>query len=127
MQEQHTYDYAVIRAVPRVERGEFVNVGVIIWCAPQRFLKALVSVDTKKILALDPKADVEAIQKAVASIPIVCKGGTEAGDLGKLALSERFNWLVAPRSTSVQTSPVHIGRGCELDQAIEKIFNEMVR
>ena len=126
MQEQHTYDYAVIRAVPRVERGEFVNVGVIVWCAPQRFLKAKVSVDRNKILALDPKADTDAIERAAKSIPIVCQGGAEAGDLGKLALSERFNWLVAPRSTSLQTSPVHIGRGADLEKALEKIFNEMV-
>lgn len=127
MQEQHTYDYAVLRAVPRVERGEFVNVGVIVWCAPQRFLKAMVSVDEKKLRALDPKADVEAIESAAKSIPIICRGGSEAGDLGKLTLSERFHWLVAPRSASLQTSPVHIGRGCDLDQALEKIFNEMVR
>ena len=127
MQEQHTYDYAVIRAVPRVERGELVNVGVIVWCAPQRFLKAMVFVDKKKILTLDPKADIDAIEKAAASIPTVCMGGREAGDLGKMGLSERFNWLVAPRSTSLQTSPVHIGRGTDLDQALEKIFNEMVK
>lgn len=127
MQEQQTYDYAVIRAVPRVERGEFVNVGVVVWCAPQRFLKAKIAVDKKKILALDPKADADAIEAAVASIPTICQGGNEAGALGKLALSERFNWLVAPRSTSVQTSPVHIGRGSNLDEALEKIFNEMVR
>ncbi len=127
MQEQHTYDYAVIRAVPRVERGEFVNVGVIVWCAPQRFLKALLLVDEKKIRALDPKADTEAIQAGAAAIATTCKGGPEAGDLGKLSLSERFNWLIAPRSTVLQTSPVHIGRGSDLEQALEKIFNEMVR
>lgn len=126
MPEQHTYDYAVIRAVPRVERGEFVNVGVIIWCAEQRFLKAMVSIDDKKILALDPKADVEAIRKAAAAVPTLCQGGPGAGDLGKMTLSERFNWLVAPRSTMLQTSPVHIGRGADLEKALEKIFAEMV-
>jgi hypothetical protein len=126
VQEQQTYDYAVIRAVPRVERGEFVNVGVIVWCAPQRFLKALILVDEKKVRALDPKTDFEAIQNAAKSIPIICRGDKEAGDLGKLSLSERFNWLVAPRSSSLQTSPVHVGRGGDLDQALGKIFNEMV-
>lgn len=127
MPEQHAYDYAVIRAVPRVERGEFVNVGVIVWCAEQRFLKAMVSVDKKKILALDPKADCDAIESAAASVPTICQGGVDAGDLGKMSLSERFNWLVAPRSTMLQTSPVHIGRGADLEKALEKIFTEMVR
>ncbi len=127
MPEQHTYDYAVIRAVPRVERGEFVNVGVIVWCAPMRYLKAKLLVDEKKVRALDPNTDIDAIQAGVAAIVTACKGGPEAGDLGKLSLSERFNWLVAPRSTILQTSPVHIGRGDDLDGALEKIFDEMVR
>lgn len=127
MPEQHTYDYAVIRAVPRVERGEFVNVGVIVWCAPLRCLKAKVFVDEKKLRALDAKADVEAIRAGAAAIVTACQGGPDAGELGKLSLSERFNWLVAPRSTVLQTSAVHIGRGNDLDQALEKIFDEMVR
>lgn len=127
MPEQHTYDYAVFRAVPRVERGEFVNVGVIVWCAPLRYLKAKLHVDEKKVLALDPKTDIDALQAAAAAIVTTCKGGREAGDLGKLSLSERFNWLIAPRSTVVQTSPVHIGRGSDLDAALDKIFDEMVR
>ncbi len=127
MPEQHTYDYAVIRAVPRVERGEFVNVGVILWCAPLRYLKAKLHIDEKKILALDPKTDIDAIQAAAKAIVTTCQGGPAAGDLGKLSLSERFNWLIAPRSTVFQTSPVHIGRGTDLDGALEKIFDEMVR
>jgi len=125
--EQHTYDYAVIRAVPRVERGEFVNVGVIVWCAPLRYLKAKMLIDKKKIRALDPQADIDALQAAAAAMVTTCNGGPEAGELGKLSLSERFNWLVAPRSTILQTSPVHIGRGSDLDAALEKIFDEMVR
>ncbi len=126
MPEQLTYDYAVIRAVPRVERGEFVNVGVLVWCAPRRFLKARVSVNETKILALDPKADVDAIRKAAMAIPVICEGGPAAGDLSRLGLSERFHWLVAPRSSSLQTSPVHMGRCEDLDAALLKIFSEMV-
>lgn len=126
MPEQHSYDYAVIRAVPRVERGEFVNVGVLVWCAPQRFLKARVLVNESKILALDPKADVDAIRKAALAIPVICEGSAAAGDLRRLSLSERFNWLVAPRSSSLQTSPVHAGRCSDLDGALAKIFSEMV-
>lgn len=127
MPEIHTYDYAVIRAVPRVERGEFVNVGVLVWCAPMRYLKVKLHVDEKKLQALDPNADLAAIKAGTTAIESVCVGGPAAGDLGKLSLSERFNWLVAPRSTVIQTSPVHVGRGNDLDKALETIFGEMVR
>ena len=120
------FDYSVIRAVPRVERGEFVNIGVIVWCAPQRFLKAMISVNAAKLTALDPNVDIEAIEKAASAIPVICTGGKAAGDLGELSLSERFHWLVAPKSSSIQASPVHMGRGENLDEALKKIFQEMV-
>jgi hypothetical protein len=121
------FDYAIIRAVPRVERGEFVNIGVIVWCAPQRYLKSLISVSAEKLKALDPNVDIEAIEKAAQAIPTICGGGAAAGDLGQLSLSERFHWLVAPKSSSIQTSPVHMGRHENLDEALKKIFQEMVK
>lgn len=120
------FDYAVIRAVPRVERGEFINIGVIIWCAPQRYLKAIILVNTEKLKALDPSVDVESIENAANVIPIICAGGKAAGDLGEMAMSERFHWLVAPKSSSIQSSPVHMGRCENLDDALKKIFHEMV-
>lgn len=120
------FDYAVVRAVPRVERGEFVNIGVIVWCAPQRYLKALISVNAEKLKALDKNVDIEAIEQAANAIPIICAGGKAAGALGQLALSERFHWLVAPKSSSIQCSPVHMGRCENLDDALKKIFEEMV-
>lgn len=121
-----TYDYAIIRAVPRVERGEFINVGVILWCSSERHLKARISINETKLRALDPNVDLESIRKTAFAIPIICEGGPSAGDLGKLSLKERFNWLVAPRSSSIQTSAVHAGRCKDLELALEKIFNEMV-
>ena len=121
-----TYDYAIVRVVPRVERGEFINVGVILSCAPAKYLRAMIHLHEEKILALDPRADLESIRATIAAIPLICAGGAEAGDLGKLSRGERFHWLVAPRSSSVQTSPVHTGRCSDLDKALEKIFAKMV-
>jgi hypothetical protein len=122
-----TYDYAIIRVVPRVERGEFVNVGAIVACAPADFLQARIELDEARVLALDPALDMQAIRSGLAVIPAVCAGGDGAGELGRLSLRERFDWLVAPRSTSIQTSPVHTGRCSDLEAALERILDTMVR
>lgn len=123
-----TYDYAVVRVVPRVDRGEFVNAGVILACARQGYLRARIELDDARLLALDPKADLAGLRAALAVIPAVCAGGPEAGALGKLSVRERFDWLVAPRSTAVQTSPVHSGRcGSDLDATLEHLLARMVR
>jgi len=122
-----TYDYAVVRVVPRVERGEFVNAGIVLACASRGFLKARIELDEHRLLAIDPAADVEAIRGALAAIPVVCAGGAAAGAIGRLSLRERFDWLVAPRSTSVQTSPVHSGRCDDLDATLEHLLARMVR
>jgi hypothetical protein len=122
----HTYDYAIVRVVPRVERGEFVNAGVILSCAPERYLKAIVHIYEEKILTLDPNADLESIRATVNAIPLICEGGPQAGELGKLSRGERFHWLIAPRSSSVQTSVIHSGRCSDLDAALKKIFEKMV-
>jgi hypothetical protein len=123
-----TYDYAVIRVVPRVDRGEFVNVGVILACASANFLRARIVHDPARVLALDPAADLDALRAALDAIPRICAGGPAAGALGALPLRQRFDWLVAPRSTSVQTSPVHSGR-CDgdLDATLEHLIDRMVR
>jgi hypothetical protein len=122
-----TYDYAVVRVVPHVERGEFVNVGVIVACASKGYLKARMALDETRLLALDPAADVQSIQAALAAIPATCAGGAAAGPIGRLSVRERFDWLVAPRSTSIQVSPVHSGRGADLDVALEHLMDKMVR
>src|SRR5688572_25882681 len=113
----HTYDYAVVRVVPRVDRGEFVNAGVIVACARAGYLKAFIELDAPRLLALDPSADLPLIRAALATLPVVCEGGDRAGPVGRLSLRERFDWLVAPRSSSIQTSPVHSGRCDDLAAA----------
>ena len=122
-----TYDYAVVRVVPHVERGEFVNAGVIVACASKGFLKARMELDEARLLALDPGADIASIQAALAAIPATCAGGAAAGPIGRLSVRERFDWLVAPRSTSIQISPVHSGRVAALDTALERLMETMVR
>lgn len=123
-----TYDYAVVRVVPRVDRGEFINAGIILACASQGVLVARIELDVPRLLALDPTADVETLRAALAAIPRICAGGAEAGVLGRLGLRERFDWLVAPRSTSVQTSPVHTGRcGADFEATLEQLLDRMVR
>ena len=127
MPDPCTYDYAVVRVVPRVERGEFVNVGVIVSCASEGFLKARIELDEQRLLALDRALDLDAIRINLATIPIICAGGEDAGAIGKLSTRERFHWLVAPRSTSIQTSSVHTGRCSDLEAALEHLMNTMVR
>ena len=122
-----TYDYAIVRVVPRVERGEFVNAGVIVCCAQQGFLAARIELDEARLRALDPTLDIDAIRTTLAAIPVVCAGGEQAGALGQLSLRERFDWLVAPRSTSIQVSPVHTGRAGDLNEAMERLVETLVR
>ena len=127
MPAPRTYDYAVVRVVPRVERGEFVNAGVIVSCASLGFLGARIELDEARLLALDPRADLETIRASLAAIPVICAGGAAAGALGRLTLRERFDWLVAPRSSTIQTSAVHTGR-CDDDPAgtLDKLVATMV-
>ena len=127
MHDLHTYDYAVIRVVPRVERGEFVNAGIILSCDLERILQASIHLDEKALLALDPHVDMDLVTSTLASIPTICAGGEGAGDIGKMSARERFHWLVAPRSTIVQTSPVHTGQCRDMGAALDHLMNSMVR
>jgi hypothetical protein len=122
-----TYDYAVVRVVPRVERGEFVNAGIVLSCDVERVLEAAIELDERALLAIDPHVDMEAVRSALATIPRICAGGEAAGDLGKLSARERFHWLVAPRSTIVQTSPVHTGQCADMEAALAHLMQTMVR
>jgi hypothetical protein len=124
---QRSYDYAVIRVVPRVERQEFVNAGVIVWCKEQEFLAARIELDEARVRTLDPGVDMDAVRRHLASISVICAGGDGAGPIGKLSKRERFDWLVAPRSTIIQTSTVHTGRCNELDTVLEHLLDVMVR
>jgi hypothetical protein len=122
-----TYDYAVIRVVPRVEREEFINVGVIVSCPEKKFLEARIVLDEKRVRALDASLDLEAIRAHLATIPAICAGGPGAGPIGKLSPKERFRWLVAPRSTVIQTSPAHAGRCDDPAGLLEHLLDTMVR
>jgi len=127
MHDRLTYDYAIIRVVPKVEREEFVNVGVIVSCASSRFLEARIELDEQRLLAIDATLDLATIRDYLAAIPILCAGGEPAGSIGQLPQRERFHWLVAPRSTMIQTSRVHTGRCNHLPTIIEHLLNTMVR
>jgi hypothetical protein len=122
-----SYDYAVIRVVPRVDREEFVNVGVIVSCPALDFLGARIELDEARLLALYPAIDLQAVRDNLASIPAICAGGSDSGPIGRLAPRERFHWLVAPRSTMIQTSSVHTGRCDEPARVLEQLLQKMVR
>ena len=127
MPAEYTYDYAIIRVVPRVDRGEQVNAGVILSCADVDFLDARIDLDEAVLLALDPDVDLEAVRATLATIPAICRGGAEAGPIGELPPRGRFRWLVSPRSTIVQPSPVHTGRTSDPAACLEKLMDQLVR
>jgi hypothetical protein len=110
-----------------VDREEFVNAGVIVSCPERDFLEARIELDELRVLALDSTLDLDAVRTHLASIPIICAGGAGAGPIGKLSQRERFHWLVAPRSTIIQTSRVHTGRCASPADVLEHLLNVMVR
>jgi hypothetical protein len=122
-----TYDYAIVRVVPRVERGEFVNAGIILSCDVGRVLQGRIELDEAALLALDADVDLELVRSSLATIPAICAGGMDAGDIGRLSARERFHWLVSPKSTIVQTSPVHTGQCSNFQSALEHLMDRMIR
>ncbi|HVG62462.1 MAG TPA: DUF3037 domain-containing protein [Hyalangium sp.] len=127
MPAHSSFDYAIVRVVPRVERGECINAGVILFCLTQRFLAAKVELDERRLLALAPDVDLELVRGHLEAIPRICAGGKAAGPIGQLPQKERWHWLVAPRSTIIQTSPVHSGLCENPAQALERLMDQMVR
>ncbi|HJQ40518.1 MAG TPA: DUF3037 domain-containing protein [Thermoanaerobaculia bacterium] len=123
----HAFDYAVVRVVPRVERGEFVNAGVILFSRTARFLDSRIALDAARLSTLAPSIDCDVVQSYLDAIPRICAGGPDAGPIGLLSQSERFHWLVAPRSTIIQTSPVHSGVNADLPAALVHLFEKLVR
>jgi hypothetical protein len=124
--DKFRYDYAVVRVVPKVDREEFINAGVILSCPDLSFLEARIKLDESRLLALDPHVDLDLVRKHLAAIPIICRGGDGAGTIGQLPQRQRFHWLVAPRSTVIQTSPVHTGRCHDPAAALERLVATMV-
>jgi hypothetical protein len=122
-----SFDYAIVRVVPRVERGEFINAGVILFCLTHRFLAAQVELDEQRLLALEPEVDMALVRGHLEAIPHLCAGGRKAGPIGQLPQKERWHWLVAPRSTIIQTSPVHSGLCEDPTKALEHLMDTMVR
>jgi hypothetical protein len=104
-----SFDYAIVRVVPRVERGEFINAGVIVFCLEHKFLDARIRIDEARLKALWPAIDLELVRRHLEAIPRVAAGDLSAGPIARLSLRERFHWLVSPRSTIIQVSPVHTG------------------
>jgi len=122
-----TYDYAIVRVVPKVERAEFVNAGVIVSCQKLDLLIARIELDEQRLKALDPSIDLELVRTHLAALPTICAGGEQAGPIGKLSQRERFYWLVAPRSTIIQMSPTHTGSARDLEAVAERLLETMVR
>jgi hypothetical protein len=127
VRDHYTYDYAIVRVVPKVDREEFVNVGVIVSCPARDFLEARIELDEKRLTAMDATIDLESIRIHLASIPAICAGGSEAGPIGLLTPRQRFDWLIAPRSTTIQTSAAHSGSCDDPAAALEHLLDTMVR
>jgi hypothetical protein len=109
-----------------VDREEFINAGVIVSCPEISFLEARIKLNEVRLLALDPSVDLELVRNHLAAIPTICRGGDEAGSIGQLPQRQRFHWLVAPRSTVIQTSPVHTGRCGDPAAVLEHLLVTMV-
>jgi hypothetical protein len=129
----HAFEYAVLRVIPRVERGEAMNAGILLYCRPLRYLGARVALDAGLLRALDPGADVAGIERALAATAQVCAAGPapapDSGDAGPAALQDigrRFRWLTAPRSTVVQAGPVHTGLTRDPEAEIERLLTALV-
>src|SRR5687767_286484 len=120
------FDYALVRVVPSVERGELLNVGAILFARTRRFLGARIELDEARLRALWPAVDIDEVRAHLDVIPRVCVGGPEAGPIGRLPLPERFHWLVAPRSTVIQTSAVHSGICEDPVRELERVVERMV-
>lgn len=123
----NTYDYAIVRVVPRVERGEQINAGVILSCPTASFLAAEIAFDPARLAALSPDTDVAEVEAALAVIPWIAAGDPRGGPIAALTRSERFHWLVAPRSAIIQTSPVHTGLCDDPAAALAKLVDRLVR
>lgn len=126
MQDNHLFEYAVIRVVPRVEREEFLNVGVILYSRKEEFLQTLFHLDKIKLNAFSDKLDISEIENHLLAFERICKGGPDSGPIGQLDIASRFRWLTATRSTVVQTSKAHPGFCDKPAEAIQKLFNQLV-
>ncbi len=126
MREKHLYEYAVIRVVPRVEREEFINVGVILYCASQKFLGMHYNIDEEKLKAVCAQMDVWEVADRIRAFEKISKGNTDGGPIAKLPLASRFRWLTASRSTIIQTSKIHPGLCADAAETLRKLMSQLV-
>lgn len=127
MRDKHLFEYAVVRLVPCVEREEFLNVGVIVYCPPQEFLQAAFELNEERLRAFARDLKVSEIEEHLLAFERICAGGAKAGAIGKLPAGERFRWLTAPRSTIVQTSPVHTGLSSNAGATLTHLLAKLVQ
>ena len=127
MSARYAYEYCVIRVVPRADREEFVNAGVILYCHACDFLRARIDLDPQRLVALWPEIDLAVVESHLDGLSRICTGGASAGPIGLLGASERFRWLVAPRSTILQTSAPHAGLCADPAVALERLLDQLVR
>ncbi len=126
MQDNHLFEYALIRLVPRVEREEFINVGVILYCRQKKYLECKILLDEKRAIALNPEVDVPEVRQNLLSIEKICRAEKDGGPIAKLDVASRFRWLTATRSTMIQSSKVHPGLCTDPDKLLEHLFETMV-
>jgi hypothetical protein len=122
-----SFDYAVIRVVPRVERQEFINAGVVVFCLEQRYLDARIHLDEARLISLWPDVDVPLVREHLEAFPRICAGDPAAGPIALLTQRERFHWLTSPRSTIIQPSPVHTGICDETGQLLDRLASQFLR
>ncbi|WP_339654162.1 DUF3037 domain-containing protein [uncultured Salegentibacter sp.] len=126
MQEKHLYEYAVIRLVPKVEREEFINVGIILFSKQSKYLKALFEVDEKRLAVFGKDLDKDELCTNLDSFIKICEGSKNGGPIAQLDLASRFRWLTAVRSSIIQTSRPHPGMTSDLDKTLNRLFTELV-
>ncbi|SEP87168.1 Protein of unknown function [Streptomyces sp. yr375] len=125
--DRHVFEYALLRVVPRIERGECVNAGVLVYCRGKDYVGARTHLDEARLLALDPAADVAGVRAALRAVEGVCAGGASAGQAAGDDAGRRFRWLIAPRSTVVQPGPVHTGLTADPAAETERLLDLLVR
>jgi len=126
MLEKNLFEYAVLRVVPRVEREEFINVGVVVYCAKQKFLGVRFELNKEKLAAFCKETDLTVLEDNLDAFERICEGGNGSGAIGKLDIASRFRWLTATRSTVVQTSRAHAGFCTDASETMQKLYAEMV-
>lgn len=126
MQESHVFEYAVIRVVPRAEREEFLNVGVVLYCPRQKFLQAMIVIDVPKLSAFSPHLDIVEIEENLCAFERICNGVKEGGPIATLDIASRFRWLTATRSTVVQASKVHPGLTTDAERTLNRLYHQLV-